>query len=493
MPDAPGGGLGGGGRGSLAAMAELRGMTPEEFRRRGHEMVDWLADYMARVDSLPIVPQVRPGDIRAMLPAAAPEEPEGFEDIAADLDRVVAPGLAGWSSPGWFAWFPCSVSGPGTLGELAAAGLGQQGMVWATSPASTELENAMVDWMADLLGLPAAWKMDGPGGGVIQQTASDGAHIALVVAREIARGRGAAVDECVAYLSDQANLSLEKGARIAGYSHIRLLETDEAFALRVEALEEAAAADRRAGLAPAFVCTTVGTTATTAVDPVRAAGEAARREGMWHHVDAAFAGSAMICEEFRRHQDGLELVDSYSVNPYKWLPVNFDGSLFYVADRTPLIDAMTIAPPYLRDSDSGGGAVNYRDWHIALGRRFRSLKLWFALRYYGAAALRAKIREDVRLARMVAGRVEADERFELVAPVPFSLVCLRHAGGDEATGALAEAVNRSGHSFCSTSRLDDRLFLRIAVGQINTREEHVERLWRLIDEAAPPAGRRGGG
>ena len=460
-------------------------MTPEEFRRHGHAMVDWLADYMARVDGLPIVPQVEPGDIRAMLPAAAPEEPEDFEAVAADLDRVVVPGLAGWSSPGWFAWFPCSVSGPGTLGELAAAGLGQQGMVWATSPAGTELENAMVDWMADLLGLPAAWKMAGPGGGVIQQTASDAAHIALVVARELARRKGASVDDCAVYLSDQANLSLEKGARIAGYRHIRLLETDRLFALRIDALEEAVEADRRAGLAPAFVSTTVGTTATTAVDPVRAAGETARREGMWHHVDAAFAGSAMICEEFRRYQDGLELADSYSVNPYKWLPVNFDGSLFYVADRAPLIEAMTILPPYLQGSAPGSGAVNYRDWHIALGRRFRSLKLWFALRYYGAAALREKIREDVRLAGVLAGRVEADERFELVAPAPFSLVCFRHVDGDGATGALAEAVNRSGHSFCSTSRLDGRLFLRIAIGQINTREEHVERLWRFIEDATP--------
>ena len=464
-------------------------MSPEEFRRHGYAMVDWVADYMAGAGNLPVVPEVKPGEIRAMIPAAAPEQPEDFADIAADLDRIVLPGAAGWASPGWFAFYPCSVSGPGVLGELAAAGLGQQGMVWATSPVSSELEGAVTDWMADLLGLPAGWKMDGPGGGVIQQTASDAAHLAMVAARQRAMGDGAEIGECAAYLSDQANLSLEKGARIAGYQHIRVLESDDRFALPAEALRRAAGEDRRRGLRPAFACSTVGTTATAAVDPVRELGEVCRGEGMWHHVDAAYAGSAMLCEEFRRHQDGLEGADSYSVNPYKWLPVNFDGSLFYVADRSRLTGALSIDPPYLRDSGEGDRrAVNYRDWQLPLGRRFRSLKLWFALRFYGAEALRAKIREDVRLARMIADRVEADPRFDLVAPVLFSLVCFRHRAGNDATAAIAEAVNRSGHSFWSTSRHQDRMFLRIAIGQVNTEAEHVERLWSLIDEVAPPPG-----
>ena len=462
-------------------------MSPEEFRRHGYAMVDWLADYMSKAEDLPIIPPVEPGEIRAMLPEAAPEHPEDFADIAADLDRIILPGITGWSSPGWFAFYPCSVSGPGTLGELAAAGLGQQGMVWATSPVSTELEGLVTDWMVDLLGLPAAWRMDGAGGGVILQTASDAAHLALVVARQQALGMGAEIGNCVAYLSDQANLSLEKGARLAGYQHIRILETDDDFALRPDDLRRAAEEDRRRGLWPTFTCSTVGTTATSAVDPVRELGRVAFEEVIWHHVDAAYAGSAMLCEEFRHHQDGLEYVDSYSVNPYKWLPVNFDGSLFYVGMRSQLTGTMNIDPPYLRASEDQR-VVNYRDWHIPLGRRFRSLKLWFALRFYGAAALREKIREDVRLARMIAERVEEDPRFELVAPVPFSLVCFRHVDGNEPTGAIAEAVNRSGHSYWSTSRAGDRLFLRIAIGQINTEARHVERLWSLIDEAAPPPG-----
>ena len=462
-------------------------MSPDEFRRHGYAMVDWVADYMSQVEDLPIIPPVEPGEIRAMLPAAAPEHPEDFADVISDLDRIILPGATGWASPGWFAFFPCSVSGPAILGELAAAGLGQQGMVWATSPVSTELEGVVLDWMADLLGLPAGWRMDGPGGGVILQTASDAAHLALVVARKQAEDMGAAIGDCVAYLSDQANLSLEKGASIAGYQHVRILETDERFALRADDLRRAVEKDRLGGLWPTFVCSTVGTTATTAVDPVREVGEIAFEHFVWHHVDAAYAGSAMLCEEFRHHQDGLDFVDSYSVNPYKWLPVNFDGSLFYVGLRSYLTGSMSIDPPYLRDSEDEG-VVNYRDWHIPLGRRFRSLKLWFALRFYGAEALREKIREDVRLARMIAERVEEDPRFEMAAPVPFSLVCFRHVAGDGATGAIAEAVNRSGHSHWSTSRAGDRMFLRIAIGGVNTEARHVERLWSLIDEAAPPPG-----
>ena len=460
-------------------------MTPEEFRRHGYAMIDWLTGYMERVGDLPVQSGVAPGWIREMLPERAPEEAERFETIAADLDRIVVPGLTNWSSPGWFAFFPANTSGPGMLGELVAAGLGQQGMMWATSPVCTELETVMVDWMVDLLGLPAGWKTTDQGGGVIQQTASDGAHTALVVARDRAQRAGTDIGQCVAYTSAQAHSSIEKGARVAGYRNIRLIEVDDVYALRVDALREAVVRDRAAGLVPTFVCSAVGTTATTAVDPVRAISEVARDEGMWHHVDAAYAGNAMFCEEFRHHQDGLELVDSYTVNPYKWTPITFDGSLFFVADRAPLIHALSILPEYLRNEASESGQViDYRDWHVPLGRRFRSLKLWFVLRYYGASDIRARLRANVSWAADFAARIEADDRFELVAPVPFALVCFRHRAGNRATESLAADVNGSGHSYLTPSRIGDMSFLRVSIGQINTREEHVERLWSFIDEKA---------
>ena len=472
---------------SYPRVTSHRDMTPDEFRLHGYAMVDWLAGYMERVGDLPVQSEVAPGWIREVLPEHAPEEPEGFEAIAADLDRIVVPGLTNWTSPGWFAYFPCATSGPGVLGEMVAAGLDQQGMLWATSPVCTELETVMVDWMVDLLGLPARWKTTDRGGGVIQQTASDAAHVALVVARDRMERRGADMGQCVAYTSTQAHSSIEKGARVAGYRHIRLVEVDDAYAMRPDALEATASRDRASGLAPTFVCSTIGTTATTAVDPVRAIGEIAGDEGMWHHVDAAYAGNAMLCDEFRHHQDGLELVDSYTVNPYKWTPMTFDGSLFFVADRGPLIQALSILPEYLRNEASESGQViDYRDWHVALGRRFRSLKLWFVLRYYGAAGIRARIRANVSWAREFSSRVEADDRFDLVAPVPFSLVCFRHRAGRETTEALAAEVNRSGHSYLTPSRIGDTSFIRVSVGGVGTRREHVERLWRFIDEKAGP-------
>ncbi len=289
----------------------------------------------------------------------------------------------------------------------------------------------------------------------------------------------------VAYVSDQAHWSVEKGARVAGYQHIRLIDVDDHHALRIDLLEKAVEEDLAAGLVPAFVCSAVGTTGTTAVDPVRRVGEVARRTGMWHHVDAAYAGNAMVCEEFRHHQDGLELADSYLVNPYKWSGANFDGSIFFVANRGPLLRALSMLPPIMRNQASEAGEViDYRDWHVPLGRRFRSLKLWFVLRSYGASGLRHSIREHVRLAHEFAQRLEGDPRFELVAPVPFSLVCFRHVGGDAATDRLAEAVNATGHSYWTASRLGDRSIIRVSIGQLNTAQEHVDRLWAAVDELA---------
>lgn len=457
-------------------------MSFDEFRRRGHEMVDWVADYLERIEQYPVISQVEPGEVRAALPVTAPEEPEPFEAVLRDLDEIIMPGITHWQSPHWYAYFPANSSGPSLLGEMAAAGLGVQGMLWATSPAATELETVVVDWMVDLLGLPTAWKTAGPGGGVIQMSASDSTLVALVTARERAV---AATDRLVVYASDQTHSSLEKGARIAGFSHVRSIATDNHYALDLAALEEAIAVDRDAGLAPAFVAVTVGTTATTAVDPVRQTAEIAAREGIWCHVDAAYAGSAMICPEFRHYQDGLELVDSYTFNPHKWMLTNFDCNLYYVADRRPLLDAMSILPPYLRnDATLSGDVIDYRDWHVPLGRRFRSLKLWFVLRHYGAAGIRRFIREHVRLASDLAARLEADDRFELVAPHPFGLVVFRHTDGNETTADLARRLNDSGRVAVTPTTLGDVVAIRISIGSTRTTADHVGQLWSLIDEFA---------
>jgi aromatic-L-amino-acid decarboxylase len=458
-------------------------MSNEEFRRHAHQLVDWIGDYLEAIADSPILPNLKPGEILAQLPEHAPEHPEPFSELIADLERVVVPGLSGWQHPGWFAFFPANSSPPSVLAEMVTAALAQQGMLWTTSPAATEVEMRMVDWLVDLLGLPSGWKMAGPGGGVIQLSASDASHLSMVVARHRAQ-QEASLDHLVAYTSAQAHSSIEKGARVAGYRHFRLIEVDDRGAMRADRLAEAMAADRKAGRTPAYVCSTVGTTGTTAVDPVAAIAEVARQAGAWHHVDAAFAGSAMICPEFRHHQEGLEWVDSYVFNPHKWMMVNFDCSVFYVADRQPMLEALSILPPYLRDAAADSSVVDYRDWQVPLGRRFRALKLWWVLRAYGAEGVRGLIRTHVELARALASRVDQHPRLELVAPVPFSLVCFRHVDGNQATRALAEKINSSGHSYVTPSTLADQVFIRVAIGQTRTGVAEVDRLWELIASVA---------
>jgi aromatic-L-amino-acid decarboxylase len=456
-------------------------MSPADFRRYGYEVIDWVADYFESVADRPIVSGVEPGSIRAMIPDAAPERPESFDAILRDLDDVVMPGITHWQSPGWFAYFPANTSPPSILGELVTAGLGVQGMLWSTSPAATEIEEVVADWLVDLLGLPESWKTSGPGGGVIQMSASDSTHTALVVARERAHG---AVGDMVVYASEQAHSSIEKGARVAGYGHVRLVPVDDRYAMRADAFERAVVEDIAAGLIPVAVVSAVGTTATTAVDPVRSVGEIARAHGLWHHVDAAYAGTAMICPEFRHYQHGLELVDSYTFNPHKWMFTNFDCSLFYVADRGPLIEALSILPPYLRNEASASGQViDYRDWHVPLGRRFRALKLWFVLRSYGAEGIRYHVREHVALAESLAGRIGDHPLLELVAPVPFGLVSFRHVDGNEKTRALAAEINDSGWAFVTPSTIDDVSFIRVSIGQARTTGVHIDRLWDLIRRA----------
>lgn len=461
-------------------------MSPEEFRDHGHRLVDWVAEYWQSIDDHPVLPDVAPGDIRARLPEHPPQQGEPFDRVLDDLDAVVMDGVTHWQAPGWFAYFPANASFPSILGELAAAGLGQQGMLWATSPAATEVEMHVLDWLVELLGLPGAWRTSGPGGGVMQMSASDSTHTALVVARDQTRDRaGAATDDLVVYTSGQAHSSVEKGARVAGFRHVRLVPVDDQLAMRPDALADLVDQDLAVGLTPSAVVSTIGTTGTTAIDPVRSVSAVARHNSMWHHVDAAYAGSALLLPEMRWMGDGLDLVDSFTFNPHKWMFTSFDANVFYVADRRPLVETLSIVPPYLRNEASDSGAViDYRDWHVPLGRRFRALKLWFVLRSYGADGLRQHIREHIGWAAELAARLDTDPRFELVAPTPLALVSFRHTGGDEATTELAQAVNTSGHSVVTASVLDGRPFIRVSIGATTTRREHVDRLWALIDSAA---------
>jgi aromatic-L-amino-acid/L-tryptophan decarboxylase len=463
-------------------MTESFHMGPEEFRRRGREVVDWVADYMERVGDLPIRSNVAPGDIEAKLPLAPPEAPESFDALLADLDDVVLPGITHWQSPGWFAYFPANVSGPSILAELASAGIGAQGMLWATSPALTEVESRVLDWLVDLLGLPDSWKTSvGPGGGVIQMSASDSTHLMHVVARERAVATGVGTDQLVAYGSSQAHSSVERGARVAGFRHVRLLDVNADYAMRPGALEAAIAEDRAAGLTPAIITSTIGTTGTGAIDPVARIADIASREGTWHHVDAAWAGSAMCLPEMRHFQAGVERVDSYTFNPHKWMFTNFDCNVLWVADREPLISTLSIVPPYLRNEASESGAViDYRDWHIPLGRRFRALKLWWVLRHYGARGIRHHIAEHIHLAVDFAQRVDDEPALEHVAPVNLALVCFAHRDGNDATDGLAAAINADPTVYVTPSQVGDRRFIRVAVGQTWTTARDVDRLWDVI-------------
>ncbi len=466
-------------------------MTPEEFRRHGRAVIDWIADYYERVDSFPVLSQVAPGQIRAGLPAHPPAHGEPFEALLADVDRLLLPGVTHWQSPNFFAFFPSNTSGPSILAELLSAGLGVQGMLWATSPACTELETHVLDWVADMLDLPAAFRSTGAGGGVIQDTASSAALCALLAARERATGFTSnhhGTDGClVAYTSVHAHSSIEKDVKIAGLGRerLRLVPVDERFAMRPDALAHMIAADRAAGLVPCFVCATVGTTSSNAIDPLPAIGPICREQGIWLHVDAAMAGTAAICPEFRAIQAGLDLADSYSFNPHKWMFTNFDCNCFYVADRKALIDTLSILPEFLRNQATESGTViDYRDWQIPLGRRFRALKLWFVIRHYGVEGLRHHIRRHVALAQEFAAWVAADVQFELAAPAPLNLVCFRHRSGDAVNQELLNRLNRDGALYLTHTRLDDQFTLRLCVGQSQTEAHHVEQAWRLIRETA---------
>lgn len=466
-------------------------MSAAEFRRHGKEVVDWIADYYERVESLPVLSQAKPGEIRASLPAHAPQQGETFASILSDVDRLILPGITHWQSPNFFAFFPANSSGPSVLGELLASGLGVQGMLWATSPACTELETHVLDWLVDMLDLPAKFKSTGSGGGVIQDTASSAALCAVLAARErttnFATNEQGGDGQLVAYTSNQAHSSIEKAVKIAGFGrkNLRLIEVNENFAMRPERLLEQIKKDRAAGLVPCFVSATIGTTSSNGLDPLRAIGEICRREKIWFHVDGAMAGTAALCPEFRYVQDGLEFADSYCFNPHKWMFTNFDCDCFYVADRSDLIKTLSILPEYLKNQATESGAViDYRDWHIPLGRRFRALKLWFVIRHYGVEGLQHHVREHVRLAQAFAGWVAESKDFELAVAAPLNLVCFRHRGGDETNRKLLERLNQSGEIYLTHTLLDGKFTLRLCVGQTHTEYRHVEQAWNNIRAAS---------
>lgn len=482
-------------------MTESFHMSPDEFRRRGHEMVDWIARYMEEVESKPVMSKVKPGDIRAKLPSHPPETGESFDAMMRDVNEIIMPGVTHWQSPNFFGFFPCNNSGPSILGELLSAGLGVQGMLWATSPACTELETHVMDWMAGMLGLPTKFLSSTSGGGVIQDTASSATLCALLAAREratnFATNQHGVDRQLIAYTSTQAHSSVEKAMMIAGLGreNLRLVDAPAnsggGLAMNVSALERAIVSDLKAGHTPCFICATVGTTSSNAIDPVRRIAQVARLHvpNIWLHVDAAMSGIAAICPEFRHIHDGVEFADSYCTNPHKWMFTNFDCDCFYVADRNALIRTLSVLPEYLKNqATASGGVIDYRDWQIPLGRRFRALKLWFVIRHYGIKGLQHHIREHVKLAQEFAAWVRADDRFELPPGCenpPLNLVCFRlKFGGDAASQQLLDRLNASGRLFLTHTKLDGRFTLRLSIGQAHTQRKHVEQAWEMIQSAA---------
>ena len=475
-------------------------MSPEEFRRIGHELIDRIADFRAGVAARPVMSAARPGELRAALPKAAPERAESFAAVFDDLDRLIIPGLSQWQHPSFFGYFPANSELSSVLGDYLSTGLGALGLSWQASPALTELEEVVVDWMRQLVGLSDAWS------GVIQDTASTTTLVALICARERTSGYAlahgglqASEAPLIVYASAQAHSSVDKAALLAGFGrdNIRLIETDAAHAIRPEALEAAVTADRAAGRLPCAIVATIGTTATVALDPIAAIGAVAKRHGLWLHVDSAMAGSAMILPECRWMWQGVEAADSLVLNPHKWLGAAFDCSLYYVRDPQHLIRVMSTNPSFLQSSVDGQ-VKNLRDWGIPLGRRFRALKLWCLLRCEGVEGLRARLRRDLDNARWLAGEVGKAADWTILAPVHLQTVCLRHEPAglegealDRHTLAWAEAINRSGQAYLTPAIVEGRWMVRVSIGALPTEREHVAALWRLMrDEAERVGGER---
>jgi aromatic-L-amino-acid decarboxylase len=472
----------------------LGDMDPEEFRRHGHAVVDWIADYFRDVDRYPVLPDVQPGEVAARLPASAPERPEPMAEILRDFEETIVPGVTHWNHPDFLAYFSITGSGPGVLGEMLAAALNVNAMLWRTGPAPTELEERTLDWLRQMLGLPAEWK------GHIQDTASISSLVAIAAAREAAglgvREEGMSgrdLPRLRLYSSEEAHSSIEKAAITLGIGRagVRRVATDAEFRMDPRALEAAVEDDLAAGWKPFCVVATVGTTSTTSIDPVPEIADVCERHGLWLHVDAAYGGSAAVVEEMRWVLAGCERADSLVVNPHKWLFVPVDCSALFLRRPEVVRRAFSLVPEYLV-TPQGETVTNLMDYGPALGRRFRALKLWMVLRWFGREGIAARLREHMRLAREVAAWVDAEPGWERLAPVPFSTVVLRYApegvGGEEAdrlNERILERVNTSGETFLSHTRVRGRFALRLAVGNLRTTERHLREAWERLREAAP--------
>jgi aromatic-L-amino-acid decarboxylase len=468
-------------------------MTPEEFRAIGHRIVDWIADYRATVAARPVMARTAPGEIKARLPTSAPETPEPFDAILRDVDAIILPGLSHWQHPQFYGYFPSNASLSSVLGDWLSTGLGVLGLSWQASPALTELEEVVTDWVRRMVGLSERWS------GVIQDTASTSTLVALICARERVTGysleRGGLQGEAhplVVYVTAQSHSSVEKAALLAGFGreNVRRVPHDAAGAMRPDALEACIAADREAGRIPAAVVATVGTTTSTAFDPVEAIAAIAAQYGLWLHVDAAMAGSAMILPECRWMWHGIEGADSVVLNAHKWMGAAFDCSLYYVRDPKHLVRVMSTNPSYLQ-SAADAHVKNLRDWGIPLGRRFRALKLWCLIREHGVEGLAARIRRDLANARWLAEQVRATPPWRVLAPVHLQTVCVVHAPPglegdslDRHTLAWVDRVNRSGAAYLTPAVLDGRWMVRVSIGAEATEREHVAALWQAMRRAA---------
>jgi aromatic-L-amino-acid/L-tryptophan decarboxylase len=481
----------------------LTDMDPEAFRTAGHQVVDLIADYLGSVEERPVLPQVEPGSLRRLFDPAPPEQPEPIETILDDYRRLVEPNATHWQHPGFFAYFATTASGAGILGEMLTAGLGSNAMLWRTSPVATELEGVVVDWLRQALGLPDGFD------GLLTDTASTSSLLGLAAAREAA-GLHAAQHGLAApaasgmprvYASSQAHSSIEKACMTLGIGRDGLvgIEANERYEMIPERLAAAIAADRAAGHTPIAVVATIGTTSSTSVDPVASIADIAEREGLWLHVDAAYAGSVAIIPERRGAFAGWERAQSLVVNPHKWLFTPLDASLFLTRHMGTLRDAFSVAPEYLRTLDRHAPVRDYNEYTPQLGRRFRALKLWMLLRWFGLEGLRRRIERHIELAQAFAARIDADPDWERLAPVPFSTVCFRYRPAsldgreaepevqallDDLNARLMDAVNRTGDVFLSHTRLADRFAIRLAVGNLRTEERHVDRAWELLRREA---------
>lgn len=464
-------------------------MDTESFRKHAHELVDWMADYFDNIEDYPVLPNVKPGDILEQLPDNAPDKPESFDQIFEDFKQVIVPGMTHWESPNFMAYFPANKSKASVLGEMLMSTMGAQCMIWLTSPAAAELEEQVMEWLRKMIGLPPSFT------GVIQDTASTATLCAILTAREkysqfSVNEKGFTNEKFVVYASEQIHSSIDKAVKIAGIgsANLRKIAVDENFAMLADDLHQQVFNDIEMGLKPLCVVSAIGTTSTTAIDPIKKITAICLKYNIWHHVDAAYAGSALVCPELRWMAEGVNGADSFVFNPHKWMFTNFDCTAYFVKDPNALVNTFAIMPDYLK-TNVDEEVKNYRDWGIPLGRRFRALKLWFVIREMGIEGIQEKIRKHVALGRWLAEQVKAHADFELLAPVPLNTVCFRYTKGptnelDQLNEKIMHTINESGKLFFTQTKLNDKFVLRLAFGNTHLEAYHVENAWQLIQETA---------